>query len=78
MCVCGQYADNVEFMWRLARAYSDMCETAHNREEKRNYAEQGEEISHFLTPCFMRKTLRRLGNSPCGVLREHYTLHKDL
>ncbi|XP_016353354.1 regulator of microtubule dynamics protein 3-like isoform X3 [Sinocyclocheilus anshuiensis] len=35
------YADNVEFMWRLARAYSDMCETADNREEKRNYAEQG-------------------------------------
>uniref|UniRef100_A0A8C2BS84 Regulator of microtubule dynamics protein 3 n=1 Tax=Cyprinus carpio TaxID=7962 RepID=A0A8C2BS84_CYPCA len=35
------YADNVEFMWRLARACSDMCETADNREEKRNYAEQG-------------------------------------
>ncbi|XP_073709334.1 regulator of microtubule dynamics protein 3 isoform X2 [Garra rufa] len=35
------YADNVEFMWRLARAYSDMCETADNREEKKNYAEQG-------------------------------------
>ncbi|KAK2883883.1 hypothetical protein Q8A67_017520 [Cirrhinus molitorella] len=35
------YADNEEFMWRLARAYSDMCETADNREEKRNYAEQG-------------------------------------
>ncbi|XP_059354229.1 regulator of microtubule dynamics protein 3-like isoform X1 [Carassius carassius] len=35
------YADNVEFMWRLARAYSDVCETADNREEKRNYAEQG-------------------------------------
>ncbi|KAG1938420.1 regulator of microtubule dynamics protein 3 [Pimephales promelas] len=35
------YADNVEFMWRLARAYSDMCETTGNREEKRNYAEQG-------------------------------------
>ncbi|XP_077076888.1 regulator of microtubule dynamics protein 3 [Siphateles boraxobius] len=35
------YADNMEFMWRLARAYSDMCETTDNREEKRNYAEQG-------------------------------------
>ncbi|XP_056125397.1 regulator of microtubule dynamics protein 3 [Rhinichthys klamathensis goyatoka] len=35
------YADNMEFMWRLARAYSDMCETTGNREEKRNYAEQG-------------------------------------
>ncbi len=46
VCVWGQYADNGEFMWRLARAYSDMCETADNREEKRNYAEQGEEISH--------------------------------
>ncbi|XP_051500360.1 regulator of microtubule dynamics protein 3 [Myxocyprinus asiaticus] len=35
------YGDNVEFVWRLARAYSDMCETAHDREEKKNYAEQG-------------------------------------
>lgn len=35
------YADNAEFMWRLARAYSDMCETTENREEKKNYAEQG-------------------------------------
>ncbi|XP_067274186.1 regulator of microtubule dynamics protein 3 isoform X2 [Pseudorasbora parva] len=35
------YADNMEFMWRLARAYTDMCETTDNREDKRSYAEQG-------------------------------------
>lgn len=35
------YGDNMEFVWRLARAYKDMCETTDNREEKKNYAEQG-------------------------------------
>ncbi|XP_056621197.1 regulator of microtubule dynamics protein 3 isoform X1 [Triplophysa dalaica] len=35
------YGDDVEFVWRLARAYKDMCETTDGREEKKNYAEQG-------------------------------------
>ncbi|XP_065112437.1 regulator of microtubule dynamics protein 3 isoform X1 [Paramisgurnus dabryanus] len=35
------YDDNVEFVWRLARAYKDMCDTTDKREDKRNYAEQG-------------------------------------
>ncbi|MCJ8750280.1 hypothetical protein PDJAM_G00260810 [Pangasius djambal] len=35
------YSDNVEFLWRLARAYNDMCEHAEDEEERRSYAEQG-------------------------------------
>ncbi|XP_062857842.1 regulator of microtubule dynamics protein 3 isoform X1 [Trichomycterus rosablanca] len=35
------YGDNIEFLWRLARAYNDMCENAEDEEERRNYAEQG-------------------------------------
>lgn len=42
MCSWRQYGDDVEFVWRLARAYKDMCETTDGREEKKNYAEQGE------------------------------------
>lgn len=40
-CVCIQYSDNVEFLWRLARAYNDMCEHAEDEEERRSFAEQG-------------------------------------
>ncbi|KAL7889092.1 hypothetical protein AOLI_G00040660 [Acnodon oligacanthus] len=35
------YGDSVAFLWRLARAYNDMCEHAEDQEEKRSYAEQG-------------------------------------
>ncbi|KAM9496061.1 regulator of microtubule dynamics protein 3 [Clarias gariepinus] len=35
------YSDNAEFLWRLARAYNDMCEHVEDEEERRSYAEQG-------------------------------------
>ncbi|KAF4091958.1 hypothetical protein AMELA_G00015700 [Ameiurus melas] len=35
------YSDNVEFLWRLARAYNDVCEHAEDEEERQSYAEQG-------------------------------------
>ncbi|KAG9282297.1 regulator of microtubule dynamics protein 3 [Astyanax mexicanus] len=35
------YGNSVEFLWRLARAYNDMCEHVADQEEKRSYAEQG-------------------------------------
>ncbi|XP_037393287.1 regulator of microtubule dynamics protein 3 [Pygocentrus nattereri] len=35
------YGDSVAFLWRLARAYNDMCEHAEDQEERRSYAEQG-------------------------------------
>ncbi|XP_030637995.1 regulator of microtubule dynamics protein 3 [Chanos chanos] len=35
------YGNSAEFLWRLARAYSDMYESTENKEEKRAYAEQG-------------------------------------
>ncbi|KAK2846269.1 hypothetical protein Q7C36_011123 [Tachysurus vachellii] len=35
------YSDNIEFLWRLARAYNDMCEHTEDEEERRSYAEQG-------------------------------------
>ncbi|XP_076872740.1 regulator of microtubule dynamics protein 3 [Brachyhypopomus gauderio] len=37
------YSDSVEFLWRLARAYNDMCETVEDKEERRGYIDQGQD-----------------------------------
>lgn len=36
-----QYGDNREFLWRLARAYSDMYKSTEDQLEKKTFAEQG-------------------------------------
>lgn len=38
-----QYAEQKDFVWRLARAHSDMCEITGDADEKRSYAAEGEE-----------------------------------
>lgn len=35
------YGDNIEFLWRLARAYNDMCEHEEDEDERRSHAELG-------------------------------------
>lgn len=47
-CVCPQHGDSREFLWRLARAYSDMYESAKDKQEKKNYAQQGNEYFALL------------------------------
>lgn len=37
-----QYGGRQDFLWRLARAYSDMCELAEEASEKKSYAQNGE------------------------------------
>ncbi|NWS48571.1 RMD3 protein, partial [Probosciger aterrimus] len=37
------YAEQKDFLWRLARAHSDMCELTDDADEKRSYAADGEE-----------------------------------
>lgn len=39
-----QYADQSDFLWRLARAHSDMCEITDDADEKRSYACDGREL----------------------------------
>ncbi|KAI4801819.1 hypothetical protein KUCAC02_019690 [Chaenocephalus aceratus] len=37
----AEYGDSREFLWRLARAYSDMYESTEDKQEKKTYAHQG-------------------------------------
>ncbi|XP_063296290.1 regulator of microtubule dynamics protein 3 [Pelobates fuscus] len=40
-CNKGSFGENQDFLWRLARAYSDMCENAEDLQKKRAYAMEG-------------------------------------
>ncbi|XP_010880621.1 regulator of microtubule dynamics protein 3 [Esox lucius] len=42
-----EYGDSNEFLWRLARAYSDMYDSTEDKQEKKLYAEQGREEAEF-------------------------------
>ncbi|XP_068432597.1 regulator of microtubule dynamics protein 3 [Clinocottus analis] len=39
----AEYGDSRDFLWRLARAYSDMYECTEDKQEKKTYAQQGQE-----------------------------------
>ncbi|XP_037384110.1 regulator of microtubule dynamics protein 2 isoform X4 [Talpa occidentalis] len=39
-----KFRDEIEFIWRLARAYGDMCELSTDRQEKKHYANIGKTL----------------------------------
>lgn len=45
-----QYGYSREFLWRLARAYTDMYESAEDKLEKMVYEQQGNNILIILFP----------------------------
>ncbi|XP_045915967.1 regulator of microtubule dynamics protein 3 [Micropterus dolomieu] len=75
----AEYGDSREFLWRLARAYSDMYESTEDKQEKKTYAQQGREEAEL--------ALKKNGlNAEChkwfavltGLTSQHESMHSRL
>lgn len=75
----AEYGDSREFLWRLARAYSDMYESTEDKQEKKTYARQGREEAE--------SALKKNGlNAEChkwfavltGLSTQHESMHSKL
>lgn len=58
----SQYGDSREFLWRLARAYSDMYKSTEDKRDKRAYAHQGEKKTPQTDAGLVKSTADRLFN----------------
>ncbi|NWU69495.1 RMD3 protein, partial [Pterocles burchelli] len=73
------YADQKDFLWRLARAHSDMCEITEDTEEKRSYASDGkEEIELALQKWDRSAECHQWYAILCGQLSEHESIQKRI
>ncbi|GAA6218531.1 regulator of microtubule dynamics protein 3-like [Lates japonicus] len=75
----AEYGESREFLWRLARAYSDMYESTEDKQEKKTYAQQGREEAEL--------ALKKNGlNAEChkwfavltGLTSQHESMHGKL
>lgn len=75
----AEYGDSREFLWRLARAYSDVYESTEDKQEKKTYAQQGREEAEL--------ALKKNGlNAEChkwfavltGLTSQHESMHSKL
>ncbi|XP_060908637.1 regulator of microtubule dynamics protein 3 [Labrus mixtus] len=75
----AEYGDSREFLWRLARAYSDMYESTDDKQEKKNYAQRGRQEAEL--------ALKKNGlNAEChkwlavlsGLTSQHESMHSKL
>ncbi|XP_074471801.1 regulator of microtubule dynamics protein 3 [Sebastes fasciatus] len=75
----AEYGDSREFLWRLARAYSDMYESTEDKQQKKIYAQQGRDEAEL--------ALKKNGlNAEChkwfavltGLNCEHEGMHSKL
>ncbi|NWH28182.1 RMD3 protein, partial [Grus americana] len=73
------YADQKDFLWRLARAHSDMCETTEDIDEKRSYASDGkEELEIALRKWDQSAECHQWYAILCGQLSEHESIQKRI
>ncbi|KAF1498136.1 Regulator of microtubule dynamics protein 3, partial [Eudyptula minor] len=73
------YADQKDFLWRLARAHSDMCEITEDVDEKRSYASDGkEEIEIALQKWDQSAECHQWYAILCGQLSEHESIQKRI
>ncbi|KFP87868.1 Regulator of microtubule dynamics protein 3, partial [Apaloderma vittatum] len=73
------YAHQREFLWRLARAHSDMCDLAEDAEEKRSYASDGkEELEAALQKWDRSAECHQWYTVLCGQLAEHESIQKRI
>ncbi|NXU30101.1 RMD3 protein, partial [Thalassarche chlororhynchos] len=73
------YADQKDFLWRLARAHSDMCEITEDTDEKRSYASDGkEEMEIALQKWDQSAECHQWYAILCGQLSEHESIQKRI
>ncbi|KFQ58978.1 Regulator of microtubule dynamics protein 3, partial [Pelecanus crispus] len=73
------YADQKDFLWRLARAHSDMCEITDDTDEKRSYASDGkEELEIALQKWDQSAECHQWYAILCGQLSEHESIQKRI
>ncbi|NWI33169.1 RMD3 protein, partial [Sula dactylatra] len=73
------YADQKDFLWRLARAHSDMCELTEDTDEKRSYASDGkEEVEIALQKWDRSAECHQWYAVLCGQLSEHESIQKRI
>ncbi|NXL51890.1 RMD3 protein, partial [Podilymbus podiceps] len=73
------YADQKDFLWRLARAHSDMCEITEDTDERRSYAADGkEEIEIALQKWDQSAECHQWYAILCGQLSEHESIQKRI
>ncbi|KAK1338933.1 hypothetical protein QTO34_019602 [Cnephaeus nilssonii] len=73
------YGGRQDFLWRLARAYSDMCELAEEASEKKSYAQNGkEEAEAALEKGDENADCHQWYAVLCGQLAEHEGIQKRI
>ncbi|XP_033917416.1 regulator of microtubule dynamics protein 3 [Melopsittacus undulatus] len=73
------YAEQKDFLWRLARAHSDMCELTDDADEKRSYAADGkEELEIALQKGAQSAECHQWYAILCGQLAEHESIQKRI
>ncbi|XP_041813995.1 regulator of microtubule dynamics protein 3 [Chelmon rostratus] len=75
----AEYGDSREFLWRLARAYSDMYKSTEDKQEKKTYAQQGrEEAEMALKKNSLNAEYYKWFAVLTGLTSQHESMHSKL